>query len=72
MTCILLKASTSARGVRDLRAGVAGVLLLGIEHNYFQHRVNSGLNLPCLALVLNTLDDLKHVLPFSGSQASHL
>ena len=43
--------------------------LICLEHNYFWHR--SDLNLPCLALVLNTLDDLKHVLPLSGSQASY-
>lgn len=45
------------------------MFLLCLEHNYFWYR--SDLNLPCLALVLNTLGDLKHVLPLSGSQASY-
>lgn len=43
--------------------------LLCLEHNYFWHR--SDLNFPCLALVLNTLGDLKHVLLLSGSRASY-
>lgn len=48
--------STRLREDRDPRTGVEGMhLLLCIEH-----RVSSGLNLLCLAVVLKTLDNFKH------------